>query len=113
MTTFVKSASTGVPVGRSRDEWERVLRRYGATAFASSCDFAAGTVAVTFRVPDKPGQSADVPVRLEASFRAVYDCLYGQPFKTRWDDNGQRIKEYNPTGYDEKNLAQAERVAWR
>jgi hypothetical protein len=113
MTTFVKSANTSVPVGRSRDELERVLRRYGANAFASACDFDAGKVSITFRVPDRPGEVANVPVRLEASFRAVYDQLYGQPFTTKWDDKKGRIKEFNPKGYDATKLAQAERIAWR
>lgn len=95
---FVKSADTRVPVGRSRDELERVLRRYGATAFASASDYEAGTVSVSFKVPNAPGESSTVPVRLEAGFLLIYARLFGEP-------RGHK--------YDADRLAQAERVAWR
>lgn len=111
--SFVKSASTSVPAARSRQELERILRRYGATAFATASDYAAGKVAITFRVPDRPSDAASVPVRLEASFKAVYDALNGRPTKRRWDDGTGYTDSFDPAGYDAKKLEQAERVAWR
>jgi hypothetical protein len=96
---FVKSASTGVPVARSRAELERLLVRYGCSRFQVFTDFEAGAAAVTFSVPDSLAKGAlTIPVRLEVDSRRVYDAIYGKP----------------RTGtYDDRWLAQADRIAWR
>lgn len=108
---FVKSASTDVPVVRSRGELEKLLVRYGCSRFQVTQDFDARQAAVTFTVPDSLAKGAPpIPVRLVLDARQVYDALFGRP--TRWDYE-QRKSVYNPKGYDERMLAQAERVAWR
>jgi hypothetical protein len=96
---FVKSADTGTPVTNSRTQLEKMLRRYGATAFAVSTDYEEQRIVVSFRVPDSPGSKALVPVRLELSIADVATALYG-PLKT---DQSWRLS----------SLEQAERVAWR
>lgn len=108
--TFVKASGTDVPASRSQGELEKVLRRYGATGFGVQSDYAAGTVRVFFRVPDEPGQTATIPVRLEVDIRAV-GALLNRGKKRR------RYRRWTPSGYVERkpedDLAQAERVAWR
>ncbi len=106
---FIKSSETSVPVSRSQVELERILRRYGCTGFGTSSDYNAGTASVTFRVPDGPDKNApQIPIRLVIDTRAVYDGLYGRP--TKWAPNG---RVHDPTAYRQKELEQAERVAWR
>lgn len=97
---FVKSANTAVPVARSRAELERLLVRYGCFRFQVFTDFEAGSAAVTFSVPDSLAKGApSIPVRLEVDSRRVYDAIYGPPRRGE--------------GYDERYLAQADRIAWR
>lgn len=106
--SFVKSAETSVPVARSRAELERVLRRYGCSGFGVSTDYEAFRVTVHFVVRDSPDPAAPkIPVRLEVAIREVYDQLYGQP-ATRRAGGGGKAPVYN-----ERDLEQAERVAWR
>jgi hypothetical protein len=115
VSRFVKSSMTSTPVANSRRELERVLLRYGCSGFGSQSDYAEHKAAVWFRVPDHPGKDAqEVPVRLEIDMLAVYDALYGRPTTTRWDEAaGKYIENWNPKGYKDRWLAQAERVAWR
>ena len=97
--TFVKAATTEVPVGRSQAELQRLLRRYGASAFGTSADYETGTIKVSFRVPDVPGEPATVPIRLEVQIETVRQALYR---KRRGDRRSlQKEREH------------AERVAWR
>lgn len=103
---FVKSGTTEVPASRSQSELERLLRRYGASGFGVSSDYATGTVRVFFRVPDAPKAPANIPVRLEVNTKAVAEALFGKPRKA-WE-RGRYVE--HPT---EQELAQAERVAWR
>lgn len=111
---FVKSANTSVPVVRSQAELERILRRYGATGFGVSQDYEAMRFGVQFRVPDGPAKDAtQVPIKLVLDMRAVYDALYGQPTKAGKRPDGSWGRIYDSKGYDEKFIAQAERVAWR
>ena len=80
-------------------ELEKLLRRYGATAFSVSSDYDAGTITVAFRIPDTPGQPANIPVRLAANVQQVAEALYGPLRKGQsWSNSGRE---------------QAERVAWR
>jgi hypothetical protein len=110
---FVKSADTSTPIGNSRAEIERILRRYGASGFAVSQDYAEYRVTVTFTVPNSRQKDAiAVPVRLPVSVHAVYDALYGQPITKKWVD-GQWVAVHDRKGYNAKKLEQAERVAWR
>lgn len=111
---FVKSAQTGVPVGRSTAELERVLRRYGCTGFGVTNDYEALRCSVTIRVPDSLEKGApQIPVKLVVDFRAVYDALYGQPTLHGKMADGTWGRIYNPKGYEPKFIEQAERVAWR
>lgn len=108
---FVKSADTSTPVANSRGEIERVLRRYNAAGFSVAQDYAEHRFTVSFVVPNSPDKDAQrVPVKLPIDVRLVYDALYGQP--KRWD-GVTCASVYDPKGYDEKKLQQAERVAWR
>jgi hypothetical protein len=115
VTRFVKSGSTSVPVNRSQGEVERILRRYGCSGFGFHTDYEAQRVAITFRVPDSTEKDAAlIPVRLELDIRLVYDALFGRPTIRKWDAKTEKSSyEWNPKGYDEKGLLQAERVAWR
>ncbi|HNB58716.1 MAG TPA: hypothetical protein PK308_00285 [Phycisphaerales bacterium] len=106
---FIKSATTSTPVGNSKAELERLLTRYGCKSFAVQHDYAANLSTVTFVVPDSLEKgAADIPIQLDVNARAVYDAMFGQP--TRWTSNG---RVFDPKLYREKELAQAERVAWR
>ena len=49
MTTGVYAKNTTVPVGRSRDEIERTLQRFGATQYAWMRDDERNLVTVAFR----------------------------------------------------------------
>lgn len=95
---FVKSATTSVPVSRSQGELEKILRRYGCSGFGVQNDYDARRIIVHFVVMDKPGEVDMVPVRLEVEVLRVCDSLFDGPYAG---------------GYDEKAIAQAERVAWR
>lgn len=108
---FVKSADTSTSVTNSRGEIERTLRRYGASGFSVSQDYANHRVLVSFVVPNSPDKDAlKVPVQLPVDVHRIYDALYGQP--KRWDGS-VRKDVHDPKGYDAKKLEQAERVAWR
>src|SRR5690348_8107243 len=105
MGDFVKSANTSTATGRSQSELERILRRYGASGFGVSADYATHIIRVAFRVPDVPGQPAVVPVRLEVNIETVSRALgHGKP-RASWDKTWKK-----PTT---AQWEQAERVAWR
>ena len=114
MGGFVKSAATSVPASRSRIELERVLLRYGCDGFGSATDYKAQKVTVWFSVPDDLGEDAPtVPVKLEINIHAVYDALFGRPTCYGENGDGSWGQIFDPKGYSEKSLKQAERVAWR
>src|SRR5262245_56870129 len=107
---FVKSAETSVPVSRSQNELERVLRRYGATGYGVTTDYEKMQTAVQLRVPDGPEKDAvQVPIRLHVDFRAVYDALYGQPTMSGKRPDGSWGRIPNPKGYEQRWVEQAER----
>lgn len=112
---FVKSATTGTSVDSSRAELNKVLSRYGCTAFGYDQDDETGITKVTFRVPDSLAKDAPkVPVQLEVRVHHVYERLYGKPRRElRWDAATQKHVETGRLQWDPKQLAQAERVAWR
>jgi len=96
---FVKAADTKTPVGSSRSEVDRLLRRYGASAISVSENISARTIVVSFVVPNSLNKGAgDVPVRMPIAVTGVYVSLYGRP---------------KQGGYDAVKMARAERVAWR
>src|SRR5207247_7751309 len=69
------------------------------SAFAVSTDYALQKIVVGFKVPDSPGSSTVVPVRLDVNIGQVATALYGPlTGKQEW-----RLSA----------LEQAERVAWR
>jgi hypothetical protein len=104
---FVKSSDTTVTWSRSRDEVERMLRRYGAKGFSVASDYEARRIVVRFIVPDHPGPGAhDVPVQLPVDIGRVAEALYGKP-KARWR-SGKWMTAFTPD-----QMARAERVAWR
>jgi hypothetical protein len=112
---FIKSADTKSPVANSRGEIEKMLRRYGATGLSVSQDYAEGRITIAFVVPNTTEKDAPtIPVRLQASVRDVYDRLYGRPQLWRTVPGEDRPRwVHNPKGYLEKQMQQAERVAWR
>ena len=106
---FIKSATTSTPVVHSKSDLEKLLTRYGCKSFAVQQDYANNLATVTFVVPDTLEKGAnDIPVQLDVNARAVYDAMYGQP--TKYSGSG---RVFDPKGYREKEMAQAERVAWR
>lgn len=110
---FVKSATTKTTVESSRAELQRVLHRYGCTAFGYEEDGESHVTMVHFRVPDRPGSTDRVPVKLEVRIADVAHQLYGAPTKyTRWG-RGRRGGSCPAGERWPEEWAQAERVAWR
>lgn len=97
---FVKSGNTQVSVGRTQAELEKILRRYGASAFSISQDYDGGTATVQFRVPEAPDSDVFVPVRLVVEIPRVVELLK--------EGAGPRTRRSADVWY-----AQAERVGWR
>lgn len=95
---FVKSAGTKTPVGNSRAELEKMLRRYGCGGFGSQSDYEANRFSVWFHVPDHlgPGKAEMIPIKLEVEVMRVAEALYGRQDKL-----------------SRPRLEQSERVAWR
>jgi hypothetical protein len=111
---FVKSATTSTSVPSSKMELERMLRRYGAARFSTAEEYTTGRVVVMFSIPDSPEKGAKtVDVRFPVEVRRVYDRLFGRPEKWGRKPDGSAGYVFDPNGYTEKGLAQAERVAWR
>ena len=98
---FVRSWDTETPVGNTKREFEELIRRYGATGFTVSEDYASRTVVVAFQIATAGGGSADV--RLPVAYDTVLARLKKMPeFATRIRSKG-----------DEWARAQSARVAWR
>jgi hypothetical protein len=96
----VYAGDTSTSVANSKAEVERLLVRYGASAFAVTHDYAGGALQVAFRIPDSAQRgAAQVPVQIPVSIKTVYAALYGDP-------PTNRVRH-------EKQMLQAERVAWR
>ena len=104
---FVKSADTGTPVANSKAAIEKLLKRYGATAYQVMEDYARGQISISFAIPNSGEKGAEVvPVRIPIEVQRIYHALYRVPMK-------KYTKEHDPKGYDAKKMAQSERVAWR
>lgn len=93
-SSFIKAADTKTAVSKSKADLERMLRRYGASHFNTTQDFASRRSSVTFVVPNGVG-SAQVPVRLYVETERVAKLLFGKSFFTQ------------------PQLERAELVAWR
>lgn len=109
---FVKSATTKTSIESSRAELQRVLHRYGCTAFGYEEDGESHVTMVHFRVPDRPGSTERVPVKLEVRIADVAQQLYGAPPKHRRWGRGSH-GDCPPGERWPEEWAQAERVAWR
>lgn len=95
-STFIKAHTTSTAVSKSKADVEKMLRRYGASAFNVTQDFTTRRSSVSFVLPNDPGNaSAQVPVRLHVEAQRVARLLYGSKTFTL------------------AQLDQAERVAWR
>lgn len=70
---FVKSWDTDVPVSRSKGALEELLRRYGATGFTVSEDYAAGTVLIAFHLP----RSIELPAEQQEMAEIAFETRYG------------------------------------
>lgn len=110
MTKFVKARDTSTPVGVSRAQLETLLMRYGCSHFGTSSDFKAMRATVSFQVPDTPQHGAImVPVRLEVDILGIAEALFERPRDKKVYLRGRG----EVTGFDQKELERAERVAWR
>lgn len=108
---FVKSSTTKTPIGNSKAEVERILQRYGAHGFSVSQNYAAGTVLVSFIVPNSPEKGAPaVPVKLPIEILRVFQALY--PTNSRGIATAWTVDEAMAPN-NEKAWKHAERVAWR
>jgi hypothetical protein len=96
-STFIKAGTTSTAVSKSKADIEKMLRRYGASAFNVTQDFASRRSSVSFVLPNDPSNaSAQVPIRLHVETQRVAKLLHGK----------------NKT-LTVAQLEQAERVAWR
>lgn len=98
--SHVRSSDTKTPAGTSKKAFEELIRRYGATGFTVSEDYASRTVVVAFQVRAADGDVADI--RLPVSYDAVKRKLMKLP-------EFARRAERDATWADQ----QAARVAWR
>lgn len=110
---FVKSATTGTSVESSRAELNRILARYGCTAFGYEADPEARETRITFRVPNAPGSHERVPVQLVVRVADVAVMLYGPTSKVRRYARGYGSAGCAAGEHWPKEWEQAERVAWR
>jgi hypothetical protein len=97
----LRSWDTETPVGQSKREFEELVRRYGATGFTVSEDYASRTVVVAFSIQVEGGELADI--RLPVGYDTVKRKLMKvQPFVSK-------ARRRSDTWINE----QAARVAWR
>jgi len=100
--SHIRAMDTKTSPEKSRADIEAALRRYGATGFTVSQDYANRTAVVAFTMPrniDSGLAGGAVEVRLPVSFKHVRKRLQG-------------IGRFNYKP-DAQQIAQAERVAWR
>ncbi|HEY7233893.1 MAG TPA: hypothetical protein VH539_07070 [Gemmatimonadaceae bacterium] len=101
---WVRSWDTDVPAGRSKAAFEELLRRYGATGFTVSEDYASHTVVVAFQLVTA---RETIEVHLPIGYEQVRNRLRKMP---------EFQRSYERRSYsdrDEWANKQAERVAWR
>lgn len=93
---FIKANTTATAVSKSKADVEKMLRRYGATAFSVTQDFSSRRSSVNFVLPNDPSHpSAQIPVRLHVETQRVARLLFP----------GKQLSD--------PMLEQSERVAWR
>lgn len=98
--SHVRSHDTKTPVGQTKREFETLIRRYGATGFTVSEDYASRTVVVAFQIVVAGGETADV--RLPVSYDTVKKKLF------KLSAFASKARRDEPWGNE-----QAARVAWR
>ena len=97
---FVKSATTSTSVAHSKAAIEKMLLRYGASAFQVTQEYTTWKATVSFSLPNTASDDrAMVPVRIPVEILTVAAALYG-PLK-------------KDQSYTKNGIEQAERVAWR
>lgn len=97
-TSFVRSWDTEVPVSRTAATVEEMIRRYGASGFTRSEDYASGRVIVAFTIAGRDVRMfVDVPT-VERKLMAMREF---------------RDKSHRYNSPAEWQRAQAERVTWR
>lgn len=104
---WVRSWDTDVTVSRSKEAFESLMRRYGATGLTVSEDYASRTVVVAFQL-DPGGGREIVEVRLPLSYESVLVRLKKMPTFVAATSRKR--------SYEEREAwprAQSERVAWR
>lgn len=106
----IRSADTSVPVSRSKVELENIVRRYGAVGFSTSENYETGVASVTFMLPDAPGSTARIPVKIPVETLRVFQAMYP---KNSWGHKKTWTLAEARQSNNEKAWAQAERVAWR
>ena len=100
---FVKSAESNVSAEKSVAAIKDLVRKYGASGFGTSEDYAQGVVTVSFVLNTDDGQH--VPVQIPVRIHRVYDAMY--PTKA---GHNQHVS----AAQSERNRRQqAERTAWR
>jgi hypothetical protein len=108
---FVKSWDTDVTVARSKGALEELLRRYGATGFTVSEDYASGTVLIGFNLP----RSIELPADKQDSAEIAFTISYNQVLRRLRSMKDFRTKE-NAKAFSNREAwatEQAARVAWR
>ena len=99
-TSFVRSWDTEVPVSRTAATLEEMIRRYGASGYTRSEDYASGRVVVAFTIAGRDVRIfVDIPT-VERKLRAMPE------FEAKRDRRPNDTKA-------EWTRAQSGRVAWR
>ena len=100
---FVKAADSSVPAGKSAAAIKDLVRKYGASGFGTSEDYANGVVTVSFVLNTEDGQH--VPVQIPVRIERVYASMY--PTKPGHNHIVSAAQS------EQNRRAQAERTAWR
>lgn len=101
---FVKSAGTDAPVANSKAAIEKMLIRYGASAFQVMQDYAHGRVVISFTLPNGSADRSMIPVEIPIDILRVFNALYTKDTYTLAD----ALASNNAHAWQK-----AERVAWR
>lgn len=99
-TSFVRSWDTKTPVSNTAGEVEHAIRRYGASGYTRSEDYASGRIVVAFTIAARD-------IRMMVDVPTVEKKLLAMPDFRRKRD-GKSVDDQAVW-----SRAQAERVAWR
>jgi len=100
---FVKAADSNVPAEKSVAAIKDLVRKYGASGFGTSEDYAQGVVTVSFVLNTDDGQH--VPIQIPVRIQRVYDSLY--PTKPGHNQHVSAAQS------EQNRRQQSERTAWR